>query len=421
MKLLFAFLFFLCQLCLSAQKVIVITIDGAINPASADFIEKSIAKAGSDRAECLLMRLNTPGGLLKSTRVIVSNMLSSPVPIVVYVSPEGAHAGSAGVFVTMAAHFAAMAPGTNIGAAHPVSQQEMDTVMSAKATNDAVAFLRSIANKRNRNAAWAVDAIRNSASLTAAEAVQQHVVDTMAVSVSQLLELIDGRTISLPNETRTLHTRNANVTEMEMGFMEKLLDILSDPNIAYLLLMIGFYGILFELYNPGAIFPGVIGGIALILGLYALHTLPVNYAGLALLVFGIVLFILDIKITSHGLLTIGGVISLLLGSFMLIRDEITFPVLAISRTIVLTTTGITTLFFLFVVGAGIKAQRAKPSTGLEGLMGEVGEVLSPLSPTGTVLLHGEIWKAEIPEGIINAGEKIRVRDMRNLTLLVEKL
>ena len=421
MKLLFSLLFFLSSLCLSAQKVIAITVDGTINPASAGFINKAINKAQNENATCLLMRLNTPGGLLKSTRVIVSDIFSAKIPVVVYVAPEGAQCGSAGVFITMAAHIAAMAPGTNIGAAHPVSQQQMDTVMNAKATNDAVAFIRSIAEPRGRNQTWAENAVRNSVSITSSEALHEKVIDTIAVSVQELLEMIDGRTINVANGTTTLHTKNATIQELEMGFMEKLLNILSDPNIAYILLMIGFYGILFELYNPGSIFPGVIGGIALILGLYALHTLPVNYAGLALIAFAIVLFILEIKITSHGLLTIGGIISLLLGSFMLIRDDVTFPVLQISKTVIITTAAITTLFFLFVIGAGIRAQRTKPVTGMEGTIGEIGEVINSLSPSGTVLLHGELWNAETSSGVIDKGEKIKVIAMKNFKLLVEKI
>jgi membrane-bound serine protease (ClpP class) len=421
MKLIFSIIFFLLSLCVSAQKIIAITIDGTINPASAGFIAKGIARAQKENAECLVIHLNTPGGLLQSTRVIVRDIFSSPVPIVVYVSPEGAHAGSAGVFLTMSAHIAAMSPGTNIGAAHPVSQQQMDTVMNAKATNDAVAFIRTIAEKRARNVAWAEEAVRNSISITASEAVNQKVIDLVAVSTQQLLIDIDGRTIDLVDGTKTLNTKNAKVEELEMGFMEKLLNIISDPNIAYILLMLGFYGILFELYSPGSVLPGVIGVIALILALYSLNSLPVNYAGLALIIFGVILFLLEIKVTSYGILTIGGLISLILGSFMLIRDDITFPVLQISKTVIITTSVITALFFLFIIGAGIKAQRAKPVTGLEGIIGETGEVINPLLPSGTVLIHGELWNAESISGPMEKGEKTRVTAIKGFTLFVEKI
>lgn len=402
------------------QKVVALTIDGTINPASAGFIEKAIQKAKKEDATCVLLRLNTPGGLLKSTRNIVGAIISSPVPVVVYVWPEGAQAGSAGVFITLSAHYAAMAPGTNIGAAHPVSSGEMDTVMNAKTTNDAVAFIRSIAEQRGRNAAWAEEAVRHSVSITGSEALQKNIVDTLAGSTAQLLQMIDGKTFRVANGSVTLHTAHAQIEELEMGFMLKLLNILSDPNVAYILLMVGFYGILFELYNPGAILPGIIGGIGLILGLYALNTLPVNYAGLALIIFAVVLFLLEIKITSHGMLTIGGILALLLGSFMLIRDEITFPMLQLSKTIILTITILTTLFFVFLIRLGLKAQRAKPTTGREGLIGATGEAVTDLIPSGTVLLHGELWTAEAAATPVVKGERVRVLGMKDFVLFVEK-
>lgn len=402
-----------------AQKVVALTLDGTINPASADYLVKGLRKAEKAGATCVLLRLNTPGGLLKSTRTIVGSIISSPVPVIVYIWPEGAQAGSAGVFVTMAAHYAAMAPGTNIGAAHPVSSGEMDTVMNAKVTNDAVAFIRSIAAERGRNSQWAEEAVRHSVSITGSEAVKENIVDTLAVSTKQLLAMVDGKTFRVASGTATVHTTNAVIEEVEMGPMQKLLNLLSDPNIAYLLLMIGFYGILFELYSPGAIFPGIIGGIALLLGLFALNTLPVNYAGLALVVFGIVLFILEIKITSHGMLTIGGILSLLLGSFMLIRDEITFPLLQISRTIILTITVLTALFFGLLIRLGWNAQKARPTTGREGLLGETGEAITDLAPLGTVLLHGELWTAETAMPVIK-GEQVKVLGMKDFVLFVEK-
>jgi membrane-bound serine protease (ClpP class) len=251
----------------SAQKVISIRVEGSINPASAAFIKSGIDKATDEKAAFLLIHLNTPGGLLKSTRVIVGDILQSPVPVVVYVSPGGAHAGSAGVFITMAAHVAAMAPSTNIGAAHPVSGggAQMDSVMSSKTTNDAAAFIRTIAEKRNRNLDWAEEAVRNSVSITEVEAVQKGVVDLITKNESDLLKQINGREVEVTSGRVTLQTANAAIDRMEMNFVEKLLNTISDPNIAYILMMIGFYGMLFELYSPGAIVPGVIGGICLIL------------------------------------------------------------------------------------------------------------------------------------------------------------
>ncbi len=407
---------------LPAQKVVALTIDGTINPVAASLIERGIKKAEKENAECLLIYINTPGGLLKSTRVIVGSILDAPVPVVAYVSPAGAHAGSAGVFVTMAAHIAAMAPGTNIGAAHPVSMQgSMDTTMNEKATNDAIAFIRTIAEKRNRNVQWAEEAVRRSVSITGAEALQQKVIDLMAVNTKSLLEQIDGRKVEVSSGTVTLHTKGAQVATLEMSFIEKILNIISDPNIAYILLMLGFYGLLFELYNPGAIFPGIVGVIGLILGLYALHTLPINYAGLALIVFGIILFLLEIKIASYGLLTVGGIVSLLLGSLMLIRGDSSLEFMRISRSVILSFTALSVLFFLFVVGAGIRAQRTKPVTGIEGFIGEAGTTLEVLDPLGTIRVHGEIWQAESLSGRIEAGEKVSVKSMKNFKVYVEPL
>ena len=408
-------------LMLPAQKLVSLVIDGSINPASASFIERGLKKAIKDSARGLLIQLNTPGGLLKSTRVIVGAILDAPVPVIVYVAPGGAHAGSAGVFITMAAHVAAMAPGTNIGAAHPVSQGGMDTTMNEKATNDAAAFVRTIAEKRNRNGVWAEEAVRKSVSLTGSEAVQNNVVDLLATDTRQLLLDIDGKTIETSSGTVTLQTKNITIEPLEMTLAEKILNILSDPNLAYILLMLGFYGLLFELYNPGAMFPGIMGVLCPILGLYAMHALPINYAGLALIIFGIILFLLEIKITSYGLLTIGGLLSLLLGSLMLIREDPVFPLLKLSSAVIIATTGMTALFFLFIIGAGLKAQRAKPVTGLEGFLGETGIVLQALDPSGTVHVHGEIWQAESLSGKIEAGRKIRIISMKNFRLTVEPL
>jgi membrane-bound serine protease (ClpP class) len=405
---------------LYAQKVLSITLDATINPATADFIHRAIEIAQKEQSTCLLIHLNTPGGLLKSTRVIVSDILESPIPIVVFVSPGGAHAGSAGVFITMAAHVAAMAPGTNIGAAHPVSTQgEMDTIMSAKATNDAMAFIRSIAAKRGRNAEWGAQAVRNSVSLTETEALEYNVINLIASNEQELLNTIDGRTVTVPSGTVALRTKNATVKMLNMGWGEKMLNILSDPNVAYILFLLGLYGLIFELYSPGAIFPGIIGGICIILALYTMNTLPVNYAGLALIVFGVILFLLEIKIVSHGLLAIGGVISLLLGSMMLIRTDETWAMATLSWSVIITAVGISALFFLFVIGMGLKAQRAKPATGLEAMLGEVGQSLSELNPAGTVRMHGEIWKAISASGLIPEGKKVVVTGFLNFTLQVE--
>lgn len=403
-----------------AQKVVSIKIDATINPVAADFIHRSIEKAHSEKAECLIIHLNTPGGLLQSTRIIVSDIMESPVPVVVYVAPAGAHSGSAGVFITLAANIAAMAPGTNIGAAHPVQMQtSTDTIMNAKVTNDAAAFIRTIAEKRKRNLEWAEDAVRHSLSITETEALEKKVIDTIARNDIELLKAIDGKNVEVRGGAVTLHTRTASIENYEMGTMEKLLNLLSDPNIAYILLMLGMYGLLFELYSPGAIFPGIIGVIALILAFYSMQTLPINYAGLALIIFAIILYLLEIKIVSHGLLAIGGTVSLLLGSLMLIRPDASWNFVSLSLSVIIASVVVTAFFFLFVIGLGIKAQRAKPITGVEGMIGSIGESIETLDPIGRVHVHGELWNAKSMSGAINKGEKIRVVGMKNLKLHVE--
>jgi len=404
------------------SKVHIITVDGSINPASAEYIHDAIQRAGELNAECLIINLNTPGGLLKSTRIIVSDILSSPVPVVIYVSPSGSQAASAGVFVTLAAHIAVMAPGTNIGAAHPVMiGDQKDSVMMAKATNDAAAFIRTISEKRHRNVKWADDAVRQSISITETEALKQGVIDTIALNIQNLLEIIDNREIETSQGKRILRTKGAVPELFERSFQQKILDILSDPNIAYILMMLGIYGLLFELYNPGSILPGIVGFISLILAFYSMHTLPVSYAGLALILFGILLFLLEIKIVSHGLLAVGGVISLTLGSIMLFRTSSVIEFVAISWVVIAITVLLTLAFFLFAIGMGLKAQRKKPTTGVQGIIGEIGEVFIDLRPEGQVKVHGEIWKAASLEGVLRRGTKIKVEEIENLKLKVRKI
>ncbi|MDQ6889007.1 MAG: nodulation protein NfeD [Bacteroidota bacterium] len=404
------------------QTVISININGGINPSSAEFISKSIRQAEKENAECLLIHLNTPGGLVTSTRGIVTDILQSKVPIVVYISPTGAHAGSAGVFITMAANIAAMAPETNMGAAHPVSLQGgMDSTMNEKVMNDAAAFIKTIAMKRKRNVEWAEDAVRNSVSITEHEALEKNVIDLVALNDAVLLNQIDGKQVEMSDGVKILHTKNARVEKIEMGFFQKILDRISDPNVAYILMMLGFYGIMFELFNPGAILPGIAGVIFLIFAFYSMNTMPVNYAGLGLIIFGIILFLLEIKIISHGMLTIGGIVSVLLGSLILFRSSSAENFISISRSLVFATTAVTTLFFLFVVGMGLKAQRQKPFSGVEILIGKFGQTLETLNPFGRVRVNGEIWKAESLSGEINENEKIIVKGIKNLTLYVERV
>ncbi len=405
-----------------AQIASSIRVDGMINPAVADFIHRSVEKAHDANAECLIIHLNTPGGLLQSTREIVGDFLESDVPIIVYVSPGGAQSGSAGVFVTMAANIAAMAPGTNIGAAHPVTLQgQPDSIMGAKITNDAAAFIRTIAEKRSRNLVWAEEAVRKSVSITETEALSKNVIDLIAKNDQDLLEQIDGRKVTTSKGTKTLNTREAKIETYEMGWAEKILDLLSDPNIAYILFMLGTYGLLFELYNPGSIFPGIVGVVSLLLAFYSMHTLPVNYAGLALIVFGIILFLLEIKITSHGMLTIGGITSLTLGSLMLIRTPTGLEVVSLSWKVIVATVLMTTFFFVFLLGLGLRAQRRKPTTGQEGLVGEIGETVEQLNPDGTIRVHGEIWNASSNSGKILKNTQVRIISVKDLRLIVEPI
>ncbi len=405
-----------------AGVVHLVTIDGTINPATADFIHSQIDRATRAHAECLIIRLNTPGGLLKSTRVIISDFLSSDIPIVVYVSPGGAQAASAGVFITLAAHIAIMAPGTNIGAAHPVTTDgKEDSIMTAKMTNDAAAFIRSISEKRNRNVAWAENAVRSSVSLTESEAVKEHVVDTVAASVQEILTIIDGKEIELAHGRVRVQTANATIVTIDRTSVETLLDLVSDPNIAYIFMMLGIYGLLFELYSPGLIFPGIVGVVSLILAFYSLHTLPINYAGLALIVFSMILFILDLKIASHGMLTGGGIISLLIGSMMLIRTESAFDILTLSWKVVAVSVGFSAIFFIFIIGLGLRAQRRKPTTGIPGLLGESGQAVTTLDPLGRVRIHGELWSAQSLEGRIEEGSIVKAERIENLTLHVRKV
>ena len=407
---------------LGAGVVRVITVDATINPATADFIHQSIRQASETEAECLVIRLNTPGGLLKSTRAIVTDLLTSNVPVVVYVSPSGSQSASAGAFITLAAHIAAMAPGTNIGAAHPVGLQggEKDSIMNEKATNDAAAFIRTISEKRHRNVRWAEDAVRKSISITETEALKDSVIDLVATSVTDLLQKIDGMVVPVNDVKKVLHTRDAEVVYAEIDWKHKILDILSDPNIAYIFFMLGLYGLLFELYNPGAILPGVVGVISIIIAFYSLHTLPINYAGIALILFAIILFIAEIKITSYGLLTVAGVISLFLGSIMLIDSETSLEFISISWSVIIPTVLITAAFFTFAIGMGIRAQRRKPVTGNEGIIGETGEAITDLNPEGQVRVHGEIWSAMCVEGKIKKGSPIKVEKIQDLRLIVSK-
>ena len=399
-------------------EIIVINVEGVVNPVMSEFITKSIDSAEKEKANVLVIELDTPGGLDTSMRSIVKKIIASEVPVVVYVSPSGARAASAGVFITIAAHVAAMAPGTNIGAAHPVGVGgKMDKTMAEKAVNDASAYIKSLAEKRGRNAEWAEKAVRESVSVTEQEALKLNVIDFVSQDIKSLLAAIDQKEVQTSSGKQIIQTAGIHITYKEMGIRHKILDIISDPNIAYLLMLLGFYGIFFELTNPGVVLPGVLGALALILALYSFQTLPVNYAGLLLIFLAIVLFILEIKITSYGMLTIGGLISMTIGSIMLFDSPL--PFFQLSLKVILPAVLLTTLFFSLTVYLAVKAYRRQPVTGAEGLIGLEGEARTDVHHKGQVFVHGEIWQAWSDEPI-NAGEKIIVEKVENLTLKVKK-
>jgi membrane-bound serine protease (ClpP class) len=407
--------------------VYLIKIDGSINPATSDFIHKSIKEAIDKNAECLVIELNTPGGLLKSTRYIVSDLLTSEIPVIVYVAPSGSQAASAGVFIALAANIIAMAPGTNIGASHPVGVgSNMDSVMNEKATNDAAAFIRSISEKRNRNIQWAEDAVRKSVSISETEALDKKVIDIISPNLNDLLQKVNGREVETSKGKHTLVTINAEIIEGEMSWFEKFLAIISDPNVGYILMMLGIWGIILEFYHPGGILPGVVGFICIVLGLYGLHTLPLNYAGLGLIILAIILFIAEIKIVSHGMLTVGGIISLLLGSFMLIDISSPLEGAKISASVIITTVIVISALFILLIYLVVKAFKRKVETGVEGMIGETGEVVEDITAEkeGAVKIHGERWYAVLPSGTTEAvtkGNKIKVVDIHNLKLTVQKV
>ncbi|MBI3455189.1 MAG: nodulation protein NfeD, partial [Candidatus Rokubacteria bacterium] len=381
----------------------------------------AIERTKAEGAAALVIQLDTPGGLERSMRSIVREMLNAPVPIIVYVSPTGARAASAGVFITLAAHVAAMAPATNIGAAHPVAAGggQIDKESMKKIENDAAAFIRSIALERGRNADWAEKAVRSSVSATEREALKLGIIDLIAESLPDLLAKVDGRQVKVITGTVTLRTKDATLQPLHVSFRDRFLNLITDPNIAYILLMLGMLGLFFELANPGVILPGIIGGISLILAFFAFQSLPINYAGLLLILFGIVLLIAEIKVVSHGVLTIGGVIAILLGSIMLVNTP-EMP-LRVSWTVILPVVAATTGIFVFAVSAGIRAQMRRPTTGAEGLVGQVGVVRTPLDPEGQVFVRGEIWRAVSDAGAISEGERVRIVSVDSLTLRVTRL
>jgi membrane-bound serine protease (ClpP class) len=402
-------------------SILVAELDGVISPASSSYLLRTIRIAEERDAHCLIITLDTPGGLDVSMREITKAILNAEVPVVVYIAPSGARAASAGVFILYASHIAAMAPGTNTGAAHPVNMGggQIDSVMAEKVTNDAVAYLQSIAKKRGRNIQWAEQSVRESASVDAETALKLNICEILAQDIDELIEHLDGRTVDVNHRAITLETRGIVPNAIPMTLKERLLLLLTNPNIAYILMILGFYGLFFELQRPGMIFPGVVGGISLILAFYALHVLPVNYAGVALIVLSGILFILEIYITSHGILTIGGIVSLIIGSLILFESDV--PFLKISWEVIVIVVVIVAGFFLIIALLGIRAQFKKRVTGREGIVGEIGVAKTDITPSGgTVFVHGEFWNAT-SSVTVKKNSKVKVMSVSEMTLHVERV
>ena len=405
------------------DDIIVIKINGAINPIVAEFVTDEINQANVSSAELIVIQMDTPGGLDTSMRQIIKGIESSNIPVASFVSPGGSRAASAGTFITIASHIAVMEPGTNIGAAHPVNlmggggESGQAKTMEEKVVNDAAAYIRSLAELRGRNAQWAELSVRNSVSISAEEAQRLAVIDLVAVNLNSLVLALDKREVKIKKGSVVLSTVGKNILFKEMNRRQRILDIISNPNITYILMMLGLVGLYLELSNPGLILPGVIGAISMILALYAMQTLPINYAGLMLIILGAVLFIAEINMMSYGLLSVSGAISIFLGSIMLIDSD--DPAMQISRAVLYPTLGMTLLVTAGTIYLAARSSQLRTSTGLEGLVGEAGVVKETLNPQGRVLVHGEIWNAE-SDVTISEGEKVVVESVAGLTTKVRK-
>ena len=413
---------------LFGSTVIIGNIEGVISPITANYVQRVIDKAEEKEAEAIVFLLDTPGGLMNAMREIVKDELNSTIPIIIYVYPSGASDASAGVFLTYAAHIAAMAPGTNLGAAHPVAispqgigggeEKKEDDTMMEKATEDAAAYLRGIAKKRNRNIEWAEKAVRESVSATAEEALALGIIDLVVSSVDELLEKIHGMEVELPGGVKKMDTKNAERENVPMNFREELLKLISNPNIAYILFIVGLYGLIFEIRSPGAIIPGLLGALCLILAFYSFQTLPINYAGVALIILGIAMFVMEVLTPTYGPLTIGGIVSMSIGSLMLINTDATF--LQISKPLIFAAVGTTAAFFIFALSAVIKAMKNKPTTGKEGLIGVTGKAVSDInSKGGKVFVRGEYWNA-VANKKIKRDAEVEVLEVNGLTIKVKK-
>ncbi|HTF91608.1 MAG TPA: nodulation protein NfeD [Verrucomicrobiae bacterium] len=413
-----------CLVCASApaaEKVALIKINGAIGPATASYIARSIDEARTQNAQCLVIQLNTPGGLLDSTQTIVQDFLGSTVPVVVYVSPTGATATSAGCFITLAANVAAMAPATTIGAAHPVmlggipsgQEQKPDDTMKQKLENFSVSYIETIAAKRHRNVDWAKSAVRESASITAEKALELRVIDLIAADTPELLKRLNGRAV----DGKALNTATAEIAEIKMSPSERVFQQLWRPEVMFILMLIAIYGIIGEMTTPGAILPGVVGAIALILALYLAAILPVNVTGVVLIALAMMLFIFDIYAPTHGVLTMGGIISFLIGSLMLFNRA--DPLFRLSLSYIIPATLMTAAFFAFVIGKGLRAQRLPVKTGVQAMVGKTVTASTPIdSQGGRVFVEGENWSA-VSDTPVEPGEVIEIAEVQGLTLKVQ--
>ncbi|MDA8414598.1 MAG: nodulation protein NfeD [Desulfobacteraceae bacterium] len=400
------------------ERIRLIGVHDPITPVTARFLHRNLQEAARGGDRLVLIEMDTPGGLDSAMREIVKDVLASPVPVVVYVAPSGARAASAGAIIALAADVIAMAPGTNIGAAHPVSLGgTTDKTMESKVLNDAEAYAEGIAHQRGRDEALARRMVRDSISLSAEKALDGHLIDLIARDRNDLLQQLEGRTYSRNGREYVLSLKGAGVVASGMGAIEKILNAISNPNVAYILMVLGMVGLYFELSNPGVILPGAIGGISLILAFFAFQTLPVNYAGVLLILLGLILFIAEIKIVSHGMLTIAGMAAMLLGSLMLFESS--DPYLHISWSVILVTVLATAAFFTVVVSKALSVHRRRPTTGREGLVGEVGVAETGISPEGKVFVRGEYWDARSDEPIA-AGSRIEVLEVEGMLLKVKK-
>lgn len=405
------------------SSILKITLDAPIHPITSEYIRDTIDRAERENASLVIITLNTPGGLDSSMREIIERILSSKTPVAAYVSPSGGRAASAGFFISIACDIFVMAPGTSTGAAHPVgvsiTGQAMDKTMEDKATEDAVSYIKTLAEKRGRNTRLAEDAVRKSASYTEKEALEGNLIDLVAKDQQEIIEFFDGKRLKrFDEEEEILHLRNEQIIEIPMSARQKFLITISNPNLAYILLMLGLLGLYFEFSNPGSILPGVLGGIFLLLAIFSFQILPINYVGLLLILLAIGLFILEIKIQSYGILTVGGIAAMVIGSIMLIPAPI--PELRPSLKFIIPVAVGLSLIFIFLIVIAIRAHLNRVSTGKEGLVGEIGVAQSDLKPEGKVFVHGELWNAEAAEDIPK-GTKVKVLEVKkNLMLKVTK-